>query len=84
MAGRSCFQDIQEGDNQESCDGCVHLHPVSELIPIGDGSIRVCRACYADATAMVLPSEIPAAQTSGNSDGSANRIPRRKRIAFGA
>jgi hypothetical protein len=60
MAGPLSFQGIQEGEALERCDGCDHFHPIGELVPIGDNSIRVCRACYADATAMVLTSRIPA------------------------
>ena len=56
MAGPLSFQGIQEGEALERCDGCDHFHPIGELVPIGDGSIRVCRACYANATAMVLTS----------------------------
>jgi hypothetical protein len=45
---------IQNRDVHEQCAGCGRLHMDSELMPIGDGSIRVCRACYRIATAMVL------------------------------
>jgi len=64
MAGPLSFQGIQEGEALERCDGCDHFHSIGELVPIGDGSIRVCRACYADATAMVLTSRI-----QGKADG---------------
>jgi len=43
MAGPLSFQGIQEGEALERCDGCDHFHPIGELVPIGDGSIRVCR-----------------------------------------
>ena len=56
MAGPLSFQGIREGEALERCDGCDHFHPIGELVPIGDGSIRVCQACYANATAMVLTS----------------------------
>ena len=82
MADPLCFQGIQEVEAQERCDGCVRFHAVSELVAIGDGSIRVCRACYADATAMVLPSKMPA-QSRADSEGSVNLTPSGKRTAFG-
>jgi hypothetical protein len=41
---------------QEHCDGCGQSRPASGLVPIGDGSIKVCGACYAEATAMILTS----------------------------
>jgi hypothetical protein len=46
-----------EREVQEQCDGCGRGHPVPELVPIGDGSVQVCRACYEKATAMVLTKE---------------------------
>ena len=48
--------EIQGGEVQETCDGCVQLHRASQLVPVGDGSIKVCGACYVKATAMVLTS----------------------------
>jgi hypothetical protein len=44
----------EERELQEQCDGCGQLRPASCLVPIGDGSIRVCQGCYASATAMVF------------------------------
>jgi hypothetical protein len=43
------------------CDGCGQSHPASGLVPIGDGSIKVCGACYAEATAMVRDICVPRA-----------------------
>ena len=43
---------IQDWEIQERCDGCGHM--ASKLVPIGDGSIKVCGACYAEATVMVF------------------------------
>ena len=40
----------------EACDGCNEPYPVGVLIPIVDGSIKVCAACHTAATAMVLTS----------------------------
>ena len=51
----------------EHCDGCDEPRRASELSKIGDGSIKVCQACYSAATAMVStrPSlAIPAASPS--------------------
>src|SRR5262249_39920895 len=39
---------------QEVCDGCGKACPISSLFPIGDGSIKACRACYPKATSMVF------------------------------
>jgi hypothetical protein len=38
----------------EQCDGSGLTRLASELIPIGDGSIKACETCYAHATAMVF------------------------------
>jgi hypothetical protein len=45
---------IEASEVRDQCDGCGQRHPVLGLIPIGDGLIRVCRACYEVATATVL------------------------------
>ena len=37
----------------EQCAGCCKLHPASELVVTGDGSIKVCEACRAKAAEMV-------------------------------
>ena len=81
MAGPLSFQGIQGGEARERCDGCVHFHPIGELVPIGDGSIRVCRACYVDATAMVLTSRIPA-KVNGDSEENANGVPCRRQTGI--
>ena len=44
----------QHSEVQQTCDGCVQLHPSSELVPVGDGSIQVCEGCYAQAMLMVV------------------------------
>ena len=46
----------QNGEAQETCDACVQFHPSIQLIPVGDGLVKVCGACYAEATAMMLTS----------------------------
>ena len=38
----------------EKCDGCDQPCLAPELLPIGDGSIKVCASCYMGATAMVF------------------------------
>jgi hypothetical protein len=43
-----------EAEILEQCDGCGQTRLASELIPIGDGSIKACETCYAGATAMVF------------------------------
>jgi hypothetical protein len=37
----------------EKCDGCRQQVAASKLLPIGGGSIKVCRTCLVQATAMV-------------------------------
>jgi len=48
------LHETQNGEVQETCDGCVQFYRSSQLFPVGDGSIKVCGACYAEATAMML------------------------------
>ena len=45
---------IEDREEQGECDGCGRSIPVSGLFPIADGSIKVCEACYAAATATVF------------------------------
>ena len=45
---------LENREAQGDCDGCGQSSPVSRMLPIGDGSIRVCDACYAAATATVF------------------------------
>jgi hypothetical protein len=44
----------QHGEVEQTCDGCVQFHPSSELVPVGDGSIKVCEGCYAQAILVVV------------------------------
>ena len=57
---------------REECDGCGQLYLVSKLFPIGDGAVKVCRACYAAATAMVF--------TCGDGVASPGRQPERQNV----
>jgi predicted CXXCH cytochrome family protein len=43
----------QDSKVEELCDGCSQPHPPSELSLIGNGSIKVCQKCHAEAIAMV-------------------------------
>jgi hypothetical protein len=45
--------DGDRSEVHERCDGCRHPHPASELSLIGDGSIKGCQTCRAEATGMV-------------------------------
>jgi hypothetical protein len=45
--------DRQDSEAHELCDGCRQPHPASELSLIGNGSIKVCRTCRAEAIAIV-------------------------------
>jgi hypothetical protein len=45
---------LEEREEQGECDGCGQSSPLSELLPVGDGSIKVCDACYGAATATVF------------------------------
>jgi hypothetical protein len=38
-----------QGEVHESCDGCRQPYPASELSLFGDGSIKVCPTCRAEA-----------------------------------
>jgi hypothetical protein len=42
-----------QSEVHELCDGCRQPHPTSELSLIGDGSIKVCQTCRAEATGLV-------------------------------
>jgi hypothetical protein len=54
-----------DGEIPEQCDGCGQTRLASELIPIGDGSIKACETCYSEATAMVFTkAEICSRQTT--------------------
>lgn len=53
MTGASRCSCDQSGEAPERCDGCGESLTGSQLLPIGDGSIRVCEKCYTVATAMV-------------------------------
>jgi len=49
-----CSSDHDEKrEFDEHCDGCDQRHQASDLTPIADGSIKVCRECYSAATAML-------------------------------
>ncbi len=52
MENNSGLCGTEDREIQEPCDGCGQL--ASKLVPIGDGSIKVCGACYAEATVMVF------------------------------
>ena len=43
----------EHNEVHERCDGCRQPHPASELSFIGDGSIKVCLTCRAEAITMV-------------------------------
>ena len=45
---------LEDLEEQAKCDGCGQTIPASGLFPIADGSIKVCGACYAAATATVF------------------------------
>jgi hypothetical protein len=54
MGNRGDLGGNTEAEIKEQCDGCGVIRLASELIPIGDGSVKACERCYADATAMVF------------------------------
>src|SRR5262249_30294415 len=56
-----CSSDHTENmEVDEHCDGCDRRHRASDLTPIADGSIKVCRECYSAATAMLSTRSRPA------------------------
>jgi hypothetical protein len=46
--------DRQDSEVEELCDGCQQPHLASELSLIGNGSIKVCQTCFAEATGLML------------------------------
>src|SRR6266850_1179328 len=54
-----CSLDHDEKVDQH-CDGCDQRYRASDLSPIADGSIQVCRECYSAATAMLSTLRHPA------------------------
>src|SRR5260370_325063 len=51
---------VENREGDEHCDGCDRLYRASDLSPIGDGLIKVCRECYSAATALVSAMRRPA------------------------
>src|SRR5262245_11902965 len=57
MSDPNGLAEMNDGAVQQ-CDGCGKRYSISELVPIGDSSIRVCVGCYTDATALVLTNAV--------------------------